>query len=146
LTKRPHRRSTWMVQSYSPGSANVRPPSNTSLLGPSRVHIPNGISSVEPFLQSSYDRDRPKDRETLTGRQIDRPCYAVCNNKPHQRGLRLVNGRWDTHWRHLANTTEQSVCCGDAIFCHVAHLLLFASAAVLSKNNTRFQRYYGRPT
>jgi len=28
--------------------------------------------------------------------------------------------RWGTHWRHMANTTEPSVCGGDASFCQIA--------------------------
>jgi len=31
-----------------------------------------------------------------------------------QRGYRLGCTRWYAHWRHLANTTEASVCGGDA--------------------------------
>jgi len=26
---------------------------------------------------------------------------------------------WGAHWRHLANTTEPSMCCGDAALCHI---------------------------
>jgi len=26
---------------------------------------------------------------------------------------------WSVQWRHLANTTEPSVCCGDAALCQV---------------------------
>jgi len=42
LTKRPHRRRTRTVQSYSPGGVNVHP-CNTSFPVPIRVHNPNGI-------------------------------------------------------------------------------------------------------
>jgi len=55
LTKRPHRHHTWTVQSYSSGGANMHPPSNTCLLGPTPVHIPNGIligSAVFPHLMA----------------------------------------------------------------------------------------------
>ena len=43
LTKRPHRRHTWSVQSHSPGGADVYL-THASLTGSNRVHIPNGIS------------------------------------------------------------------------------------------------------
>jgi len=43
LTKWPHRRRTWTVQSYLPGGANVTP-FDTCFLGPTRVHSSNGIS------------------------------------------------------------------------------------------------------
>ena len=42
LTKRPHRRRTRTARSYSPDGANT--PCNTSVLGPIRVHSPNGFS------------------------------------------------------------------------------------------------------
>ena len=43
LTKRLHRHSTWTVQSYSPGGANMHPHlTHASWATP--VHIPNGIS------------------------------------------------------------------------------------------------------
>jgi len=31
----------------------------------------------------------------------------------------MPTGMWGAHWRHLANTTEQSVCDGDAVLCHI---------------------------
>jgi len=126
--KRPHRPSTWTVQSYSPGCANMHPHvtnaslgqpkstsqmvsrsvqpllhssrqkvlyftmgrpfllkiaplhgeiwtiANTWLLGPIRVHNPNGnsIGSAVFVMLIIY-----------TDRQTDRPCYSVCNNRPH---------------------------------------------------------------
>jgi len=27
--------------------------------------------------------------------------------------------RWGSHWRHVANTTEPSMCCSDAAFCEI---------------------------
>ena len=56
-------------------------PSNTWFLGSIRLHNPNGISIGSAVLQGSrlWQTDRPTDR------QNDRPCYAVCNNRPHLR-------------------------------------------------------------
>jgi len=28
----------------------------------------------------------------------------------------ILDGSWDAHWRYLANTTEPSMCIGDAAF------------------------------
>ena len=53
LTKRPHRRHTWTVRLCSPGGASVHSLSNTCFLGPTRVHIPNGISMGSAVLQGS---------------------------------------------------------------------------------------------
>jgi len=50
--KRPHRRRTWMVQSYSPGCANVTP-CNTSFIGPSESITQTVSRSAQPFLHSS---------------------------------------------------------------------------------------------
>ena len=31
----------------------------------------------------------------------------------------LYMGYWDAHWRHLKNTTEPSMCSGDAALCQI---------------------------
>jgi len=38
---------------------------------------------------------------------------------PVRCGWRLECTRWGAHWRHLANTTEPSVCGGDAALCQM---------------------------
>jgi len=40
---------------------------------------------------------------------------------------------WDAHWRHLANTTEPSICGGDAVFLsnYFDHVLLIFIVCVL---------------
>jgi len=56
LTKKLHCCRTWTVQSYSPGGANVHPPSNAWFPGPTWLSIPNCISISAPFLHSSRHR------------------------------------------------------------------------------------------
>ena len=41
---RPHRRRTWMIQSYSPGCANVHSHLTRPSLSPPHSRVPNGIS------------------------------------------------------------------------------------------------------
>jgi len=31
----------------------------------------------------------------------------------------ILHHIWDAHWRRLANTTEPSVCSGDAVLCPI---------------------------
>ena len=69
LTKRPHRRRTWTVQSYSPGCASVHSSITHSSLG--SPESKTASRSVQPFLQGSLRW------------QTDRPGYSVCNNRPH---------------------------------------------------------------
>jgi len=49
--------------------------------------------------------------------------------------------RWDADWRHLANTTELSMCGGDAAFLsnYYDHLLLY-SATVLQRKFATFSQ------
>jgi len=49
---------------------------------------------------------------------------------------------WGAHGRHLANTTEPSMCCGDAAFCQITltTCLLCVCRADL---RLRLLRYYG---
>jgi len=55
MTKRPHRRRTWTVQSYSPGDANVHPPHVThASLGLPRSTTKTASGSVQPVLHSSW--------------------------------------------------------------------------------------------
>ena len=61
------RRRTRKVQSYSSGQVvlmctHQRQINTKYFIGPSRVHIPNGTSSVQPFLRS---RQRPEGANTL---------------------------------------------------------------------------------
>ena len=58
LTKRPHRRRTWMVRWYSLGRVSMHPNYTTCFLGPTQVQIPNGIliGFVQPFLHGSRQR------------------------------------------------------------------------------------------
>jgi len=51
LTKRPHRRRTWTVQSYSPGCASVHSSITHSSLG--SPESKTASRSVQPFLQGS---------------------------------------------------------------------------------------------
>jgi len=51
LTKRPHRRRTWTVQSYSPCGANVHPHLTHASLGPSKSIRQTASRSVQPFAQ-----------------------------------------------------------------------------------------------
>jgi len=96
------------------------PGSNSWFLGPvTRVHHPNGISiDSAVFAGLTIMTDRP----------TDRPRFSVCNIRPHlRRPLRtyyavlrcgfknhVLHG--GTHWHHLANTIEPSMCRGDAAF------------------------------
>ena len=57
------------------------PPSNTWFLGPTRVHLPNGISIGSAVLQGSPSLQ--------TERQTDRPHYSVSNNRPHLRSTEM---------------------------------------------------------
>jgi len=52
LTKSPHRRHTWMVQSYSPGCVNVHPHLTHASLGPPESISQMAFLSVQPFLHS----------------------------------------------------------------------------------------------
>jgi len=86
LTKRLRRRRTWMVVSVlyngptlshlkiAPSLGGSGRPSNTWFLGPIRVHNPNDISFGSSIVAQLT---------TVTDRQTDRPCYSVCNNRPH---------------------------------------------------------------
>jgi len=56
LTKRPHHWCTCMVQSRSPGGANVHPRSNTCFLGPPESTTQTASRSVQPFLHSSQQK------------------------------------------------------------------------------------------
>jgi len=57
LTKRPRRRRTWTVQSYSPGDANVHPHLiHASLNPPESICSQTTSRSVQPFLHSSRQR------------------------------------------------------------------------------------------
>ena len=56
--------------------------------------------------------------------------------------------RWGAHWRHLANTTESTVCGGDAASCKITltisgHGVITESAAVASFDSI-FQMYLRR--
>jgi len=54
------------------------PPSNILFLGLTQVLNPNSISiSSAVFAGLTTVTDRQTDRST------DRPCYSVCNNRPH---------------------------------------------------------------
>jgi len=55
-------------------------PSNTWLLGPTRVHIPNGISIGSAVFAGIT---------TVTDRPSDTPRYSVCNNRSHLRSTAM---------------------------------------------------------
>jgi len=65
VTKRPHCRRTWTVQSYSPGCANVHLHVTHAYLGSPESTTKTASRSVQPFLQGS--------RLWQTNRQTDRP-------------------------------------------------------------------------
>jgi len=76
-TKRPHRRRTWRVQSYSPGGASVhRYLIHASLDAPEST-TQNGISIGSAAFAFANDRARPTNRPT------DHATYSICNNRPH---------------------------------------------------------------
>ena len=56
-----------------PLCVGIWPPSNTWLLGPTRVHNPDGIWIGLIRFCRADDCDR----------QTDRPSYSICNNRPH---------------------------------------------------------------
>ena len=59
----------------------ISTPSNTWFLGPTRVHNPNGISIASAvFAGLTIVADRP----------TNRPCYSICNNRPHLRTVYIV--------------------------------------------------------
>jgi len=60
----------------APSDGGTGPPSNTSFLGPIRVHDPNGISIGSAIFAGLT---------TVTDRQTDRRRYSVCNSRPHLR-------------------------------------------------------------
>jgi len=70
LTRRPHRRCTWAVQSYSPGCANVHPYLIHASLDP-----PDPTSQTASRFCRAHDRDRPTDRRT--DRPIDHATRSV---------------------------------------------------------------------
>jgi len=84
LTKRPHRRSTRTVQSYSPGCGNVHSRNGTEETKPKTNMLPWAHPSPQP--ERHLDRfSRFTGLTTLTDRQTDRPRYYVCNNRPRLR-------------------------------------------------------------
>jgi len=109
LTKRPHRRRTWTVQSYSLGGANVHPiytPSNTCFLKPTRVHIPNGISIGSAALQGfrSWQTDRQTDHATVTIGRI----YTRSTGTAMQRNnTDNADDSSNRSWAGLLNTEEK---------------------------------------
>jgi len=56
-----------------------------------------------------------------TAEPIEMPFWVVDSGGPRKHVL-----VWDAHWRHLAKTTEPSMCCGDSAFLlnYFDHLLL----------------------
>jgi len=58
----------------SPFTCGIWTPVNEWFLGPTRVHIPNGISIGSAVLAGLT---------VVTDRQTDRPRYSVCINRPH---------------------------------------------------------------
>jgi len=58
----------------APNYSGFELPSNTWFLGPTRVLNPNGISFGSAVIAGLT---------SVTDRQTDRPCYSVCNNRPH---------------------------------------------------------------
>jgi len=70
LTKRPHRRRTWTVQSYSPGGVSVHPHVIRASLHPPESTYQTASRSFQPLLQGSrswqtnQQTDIPTDRQT----------------------------------------------------------------------------------
>jgi len=80
----------------------------------------------------------------MSGPGHARTCPAVGILKVTQQGLEPVRcgcrfgcARWDAHWRHLANTTEPSVCGGDAALCQITLTTLILLLLVLLLNVLR---------
>jgi len=68
------------------------PLSSTWFLGPTRVHTPKRhLDRFSRFCTAQGCNHRPTNGQT--DRQTDRPCYSVCNNRPHlhSREMRLNN-------------------------------------------------------
>jgi len=55
-----------------------------------------------------------------------------------QCGCRMGSTKWGSHWRHLTNTTEASMCDGDAALCQILWLLVIIRvyATGTSRRNT----------
>jgi len=45
---------------------------------------------------------------------------------------------WGAHWRHLTNTTEPSMCGGDAAITHVDAVYCYRSSSVVCRSVGRF--------
>jgi len=116
LTKRPHRRRAWTVQSCLPGGANVHP--MLPMLDPPESTPQTAFRSLQPlllrsrqtvpifywtpyntwFLQSTRAHNPNgisigsavfAEITIVTDRQTDRPRYSFCNNRPHLRSTAI---------------------------------------------------------
>ena len=67
-------------------------PSNTWFLGPMGVHNPNSASIGSAVFAGLT---------TVTDRQTHRPCYSVCNNRPHLRNTAM--------WHNNAKIGEEYI-------------------------------------
>jgi len=110
LTKRPHWRRIWTVQSYSPGCANVNPDLTFASLDPPKSTSQTASRSVLRLLQGSrsWQTDRPTDHATPS---ITIGCICVRSTamRPKTVGKNSVVDL--PHW-HDAVTV---VCCRDAV-------------------------------
>jgi len=100
---KPHRCRARINPSYSPGGVNVHLPSNTWLLGLTRICTPNGtwiVSAV--FVRfANLSKDRQTDRQT------DRPRH-ICSNKPHPALVRSAAMRPKRITGHCTSETDNT--------------------------------------
>jgi len=81
LTKRPHDRRTWTVQTYSPDGANVQRHLIMSF-GHSLVHNPKGVSIGSAVFAVISNRDRQTDHAT--------PSVAIGRIYVHSTAMRPI--------------------------------------------------------
>jgi len=64
------------LQEIGPLHGGSGHPSDTQYLGPTQVHIANGVSNTSAHFTWLT---------VVTDRLTDIPCYSVCSNRPHLR-------------------------------------------------------------
>jgi len=60
--------------------------------------------------------------------------FGMLSGVVNRAGNHVLDG--DTHWRHLANTVEPSVCGGDAALCRITLTTCFTKAPASFQNDT----------
>ena len=99
--------------------AGAGSPSNTIWPGPMYTSMPSDIlnhPTVWPQYTNATDRRNRTGQTTVRWHRANRSRFRLGF------GLRLAQEAcigWDAHWRHPANTTQLSMCRGDATFCEV---------------------------